>query len=149
MEIRWSDDHLISTMGFPILWVRWHLYIESGPRISSNTMVIHKHKRHSHGTIITKTTLSQWQGWAVTSTCLLSNMLVTGSNKNVLSVLSDISKRKPNPMIVLLKTNWDLGVTFSYCHNNVILMSKDNFEGSHLQTKIVILFIKMSQKFNQ
>ena len=62
-------------------------------------------------------------------------------------MLSDISKRKPNPMIVLLKTNWDLGVTFSYCHNNVILMSKDNFEGSHLQTKIVILFIKMSQKF--
>ena len=29
VEIRWSDDRLISTMGFPIL-VRWHL--ESGPR---------------------------------------------------------------------------------------------------------------------
>ena len=28
MEIRRSDDHLISTMGFPTL-VRWHLYIES------------------------------------------------------------------------------------------------------------------------
>ena len=31
MEIRRSYDRLISTMGFPIL-VRWHLYIESGPR---------------------------------------------------------------------------------------------------------------------
>ena len=31
-EIRQSYDRLISTMGFPIL-VRWHLYIESGPRI--------------------------------------------------------------------------------------------------------------------
>ena len=30
MEIRRSYDHLISTMGFPIL-VRWHLHIESGP----------------------------------------------------------------------------------------------------------------------
>ena len=29
LEIRWSQDRLISTMGFPIL-VRWHLYIESG-----------------------------------------------------------------------------------------------------------------------
>ena len=27
-----SDDRLISTMGFPIL-VRWHLYIEPGPRV--------------------------------------------------------------------------------------------------------------------
>ena len=31
MEIRRSYDRLISTIGFPIL-VRWHLYIESGPR---------------------------------------------------------------------------------------------------------------------
>ena len=31
VEIRWSYDRLISTMGFPIL-VTWHLYIESGPR---------------------------------------------------------------------------------------------------------------------
>ena len=31
MEIRRSYDRLISTMGFPLL-VRWHLYIESGPR---------------------------------------------------------------------------------------------------------------------
>ena len=31
VEIRRSYDRLISTMGFPIL-VRWHLYIESGPR---------------------------------------------------------------------------------------------------------------------
>ena len=31
MEIRRSDDRLISTMGFPIL-VRWNLYIESGLR---------------------------------------------------------------------------------------------------------------------
>ena len=30
VEIRWSYDHLFSTMGFPIL-VRRHLYIESGP----------------------------------------------------------------------------------------------------------------------
>ena len=30
VEIRWSYDRLISTMGFPIL-VRKHLYIESGP----------------------------------------------------------------------------------------------------------------------
>ena len=30
VEIRWSKDRLISTMGFPIL-VRWHLYIESRP----------------------------------------------------------------------------------------------------------------------
>ena len=30
VEIRWSYDHLISTMGFPML-VRRHLYIESGP----------------------------------------------------------------------------------------------------------------------
>ena len=29
VEIRWSYDRLISTVGFPIL-VRWHLYIESG-----------------------------------------------------------------------------------------------------------------------
>ena len=33
MKIRRSDDRLISTMGFPIL-VRWHLYIETGPRAS-------------------------------------------------------------------------------------------------------------------
>ena len=33
VEIRRSYDRLISTMGFPIL-VRWHLYIESGPRPS-------------------------------------------------------------------------------------------------------------------
>ena len=32
VEIRWSYDCLISTMGFPIL-VRWHIYIESGLRI--------------------------------------------------------------------------------------------------------------------
>ena len=31
MEIKRSYDRLISTMGFPIP-VRWHLYIESGPR---------------------------------------------------------------------------------------------------------------------
>ena len=31
MEIRRSYDRLISTIGFPIL-IRWHLYIESGPR---------------------------------------------------------------------------------------------------------------------
>ena len=31
MEIRRSQDHLISAMGFPVL-VRQHLYIESGPR---------------------------------------------------------------------------------------------------------------------
>ena len=31
VEIRRSYDRLISTMGLPIL-VRWHLYIESGPR---------------------------------------------------------------------------------------------------------------------
>ena len=31
VETRRSYDRLISTMGFPIL-VRWHLYIESGPR---------------------------------------------------------------------------------------------------------------------
>ena len=30
VDIRRSYDHLISTMGFPLL-VRWHLYIESGP----------------------------------------------------------------------------------------------------------------------
>ena len=30
MEIRQSDDRLISTMGFPML-VRWHLYIEPTP----------------------------------------------------------------------------------------------------------------------
>ena len=33
VEMRRSYDGLISTMGFPIL-VRWHLYIESGPRCS-------------------------------------------------------------------------------------------------------------------
>ena len=34
VEIKWSyDPHLISTMGFPTL-VKWHLYLESGPRIS-------------------------------------------------------------------------------------------------------------------
>ena len=31
VEIRWSYDHLISKMGFPIL-VRWHLYVELAPR---------------------------------------------------------------------------------------------------------------------
>ena len=31
VQIRRSYDRLISTMGFPIL-IRWHLYIESGPR---------------------------------------------------------------------------------------------------------------------
>ena len=31
VEIRWSYDRLISTMGFPIP-VRWHIYIESGLR---------------------------------------------------------------------------------------------------------------------
>ena len=30
LKSKWSYDHLISTMGFPIL-VRWYLYIESGP----------------------------------------------------------------------------------------------------------------------
>ena len=39
MEIRRSYDRLISTMGFPIL-VRWHCYIESGPRISANTVLV-------------------------------------------------------------------------------------------------------------
>ena len=33
MEIKLSDDRLISSMGFPIV-VRRHLYIESGPRAS-------------------------------------------------------------------------------------------------------------------
>ena len=33
--IRRSYDHLISTMGFPIL-IRRHLYIESGPRLSTD-----------------------------------------------------------------------------------------------------------------
>ena len=32
MEIRRSYNRLISAMGFPFL-VRWHLYIESGPRL--------------------------------------------------------------------------------------------------------------------
>ena len=32
VEIRWSYDRLIPTMGFPIL-VRWHLYIEPTPWI--------------------------------------------------------------------------------------------------------------------
>ena len=35
MEIRRSNDRLISTMGFPIL-VRWHLYIESGSKSYRN-----------------------------------------------------------------------------------------------------------------
>ena len=33
VEIKWSYDHLISTMELPIL-VRQHIYIESGPRLS-------------------------------------------------------------------------------------------------------------------
>ena len=37
VEIRWSYDRLISTMGFPIL-IRWHIYIESGPR-ARNSML--------------------------------------------------------------------------------------------------------------
>ena len=37
VEIRRSYDRLISTMGFPIL-VRWHLYIESGPRFVLTSM---------------------------------------------------------------------------------------------------------------
>ena len=44
MEIRRSWDRLISTMGFPIL-VRWHLYIESGPRFSlSSQMVVDRNQ---------------------------------------------------------------------------------------------------------
>ena len=39
VEIRRSYDHLISTMGFPIL-VRWHLYIESGLRLGSHVLMI-------------------------------------------------------------------------------------------------------------
>ena len=38
MEIRRSYDRLISTMGFPIP-VRWHLYNESGPRLSAATVL--------------------------------------------------------------------------------------------------------------
>ena len=37
MEIRRSYDHLISTMGFPIL-VRQNLYIESGPRTGPESL---------------------------------------------------------------------------------------------------------------
>ena len=37
MEIRRYYDRLISTMGFPIL-VRWHIYIESGPKITEDVM---------------------------------------------------------------------------------------------------------------
>ena len=40
MEIRRSQDRLISTMGFPIL-VRCHLYIESGPRITLTVLTAH------------------------------------------------------------------------------------------------------------
>ena len=39
MEIRRSYDRLNSTMGFHIL-VRWHLYIESGPRLPSGNKQI-------------------------------------------------------------------------------------------------------------
>ena len=35
VEIRWSYDHLISTMGFPLL-VWWHLYIGTGPWMQMN-----------------------------------------------------------------------------------------------------------------
>ena len=40
VEIRRSYDRLISTMGFPIL-VRWHLYIESGPRSNQRKTMSH------------------------------------------------------------------------------------------------------------
>ena len=47
MEIRRSYDCLISTLGFPIL-VRWHLYIESGPRASFQYKDHHSVYRDSH-----------------------------------------------------------------------------------------------------
>ena len=42
VEIRWSYDRLISTIGFPIL-LRCHLYIESGPCISASVQQIIYH----------------------------------------------------------------------------------------------------------
>ena len=35
VAIRWSHNCLVSTMGLPIL-VKWHIYIESGPRASTH-----------------------------------------------------------------------------------------------------------------
>ena len=42
VKIRWSYDRLISTMGFPIL-IRWHLYIELGPRNAENVFMSWHH----------------------------------------------------------------------------------------------------------
>ena len=50
MEIRWSYDHIISTMGFPIL-VRRHLYIESGPRFFGCTQCMTTAKQQTYLTI--------------------------------------------------------------------------------------------------
>ena len=52
VEIRQSYDRLISTMGFPIL-VRYHLYIESGPRscystVQHSTIWYITHKKWTH-----------------------------------------------------------------------------------------------------
>ena len=40
MEIRRSYDHLVSTMGFPIL-ARRYLYIESGPCLLQHNLIVH------------------------------------------------------------------------------------------------------------
>ena len=55
VEIRRFYDRLISTMGFPIL-VRWHLYIESGPRalLSLNIKVKKKSKSNKHIKLISE-----------------------------------------------------------------------------------------------
>ena len=39
VEIRQSSDRLISTMGFPIQ-IECHLYVESGPKLSHNYLII-------------------------------------------------------------------------------------------------------------
>ena len=49
MEIRRSYDRLISTLGFPLL-VRWHLFIESGPRPSERVLCRHSGDFHMQPT---------------------------------------------------------------------------------------------------
>ena len=46
MEIRRFYNRLISTMGSPIL-VRWHLYIDSGPRVSPGLKPVRGDKLHT------------------------------------------------------------------------------------------------------
>ena len=67
MEIRRSDDRLISTMGFPIL-VRQHLYIESGPRICQRQIKIQSTPNHNNQEDLSSVRIARQRRYAAAKT---------------------------------------------------------------------------------